>query len=445
MMVFSISFILIMAACGDEEAVEVSEVQADEKEETALLADNEIKAIIIDNLQQIDEVMDGIQEEYTHEWQGATWIDEPSVDQEKFDYAENIVREKLAHLATPSYLDSVSHAYLIQYFNWLDSFMIDEHSLDVRFQVLDQTEDQFVVQAIQLFHEQGYQSVGTNVLTYVKQDGGWKAHYYEYVNTDDEYLNLTFEDLEEYYGPGKIEFVEEVTRGNETYIVTKQDDIYEARNVRNSETDYEIADEYLAVNNEGTKYNTVTLEQNADWATIIAEYPEFGLEKIDAFMKSHVEVVYEERKARHESMAKEVAEYGIPHDYTYTIDDVFVTNSFVSVTFIDYAFEGGVHGNYMVRPINLDMKTLEEIKIQDIIKSEQQLAGVTQYISNKLEQRGGLFEDRVEEIASPNWDHVSTFRMTEDSIVFIYQPYEVGSFADGVIEVEVSIEELREL
>ena len=71
------------------------------------------------------------------------------------------------------------------------------------------------------------------------------------------------------------------------------------------------------------------------------------------------------------------------------------------------------------------------------------LKSIADFTYQQLAQKEGLFMDQVVEKTTPNWGNFSSFLLTEEGIVIQFQPYEVGPFAAGLIEVEIPYSQIQ--
>lgn len=191
-------------------------------------------------------------------------------------------------------------------------------------------------------------------------------------------------------------------------------------------------------------YETITLEEQKDWVNITVSYPKFNVEPLDKEIERAATRKFEEYLAINEEPDELALEYDMLYAYDLNFADPIITDTFVSIEFTEYTYTGGAHGNYISIPFNYNYKKNRFIKIQDVLRGDREkLEKLAQITYNELSQWEGLFMDAVVEETAPLWDNFSTFLLTEDSIIILFQPYEVGPYAAGLIDVEIPLEELR--
>lgn len=108
-----------------------------------------------------------------------------------------------------------------------------------------------------------------------------------------------------------------------------------------------------------------------------------------------------------------------------------------------YAYEGGAHGNYGTRIFCYDVKNKTELRLKDLINADS--AVLQPILEKNFRQQMGLkpgialntvlFENRL---ALTN-----NFYFTEKGVGFIYDPYEIASYAQGTINIFVPFSDLK--
>ncbi|MDR2494004.1 MAG: RsiV family protein [Spirochaetaceae bacterium] len=109
-----------------------------------------------------------------------------------------------------------------------------------------------------------------------------------------------------------------------------------------------------------------------------------------------------------------------------------------------YAFTGGAHGNYTVDCAVADTEkrrilTLADVVARDALPKTRRLTEAA--LRERLDigpeaplSEGGLFEDAV--------DLPENFFLTEEGLGFLWNPYEIGPYVMGAIEVVIPYEKL---
>jgi len=348
------------------------------------------------------------------------------------------------------------------------------------------------VSTLRLATEAEYDPPETIVLDYVKEDEKWKLAGYQTISTEEEPFNLTFEDLQYSftdYETGKViegEFVDEIEHDGENYLVIKYGEYQMVRNVKDSTFGYfDLEDnsekqpeedqkedqkeektdveKEASSSNEGVpsgksdekellNYETITKEVDEDHLKFDVSYPKFSYEALDQPILSYVKEMLEEEKTYAEELFSgkiEGIEKGSYDEYEFSIsfEVSSITESFVSVEFLEYRYHvGSAHGLHYSKTFNYDLKNNREITLKDVLNND---------MSKVKELSKATYEKLVEdEIMLPSdgdaakmfaEDDLSTFTLSEDSLVIHFQQYEVGSGADGIVKVPFTFQEIEEL
>lgn len=129
-------------------------------------------------------------------------------------------------------------------------------------------------------------------------------------------------------------------------------------------------------------------------------------------------------------------------DYSYfnfsrTLEAARVDDQVVSLVEMYYEYGGGAHGNYGYGGITFDAKTGERLELADLLKDAGAFREkATAYIIQRLEEDygEGLFPDYAATVEKM-WGENPTWYLDAAGITFIFDPYEVGSYAMGEARV----------
>ncbi len=114
-----------------------------------------------------------------------------------------------------------------------------------------------------------------------------------------------------------------------------------------------------------------------------------------------------------------------------------------------YAYTGGAHGMPGQFFINIEKNSGQVLSLADILSSEEHAAFLNIAKSKFYEQRelpadqslgqaGYWFNDETFYVPD-------NFSITGDGLLFLYNPYEIASYADGMIELFVPFTDVHEL
>lgn len=108
-------------------------------------------------------------------------------------------------------------------------------------------------------------------------------------------------------------------------------------------------------------------------------------------------------------------------------------------------YSGGAHPNYYYKGINFDTETGEEIELSEVIRDYDRLPQIFQ---EKLEEKYPdtyFFEENLEEYFNGYECENYEWTLGYDGITFYFSPYEIASFADGLLTATITFEEDKEL
>ena len=104
------------------------------------------------------------------------------------------------------------------------------------------------------------------------------------------------------------------------------------------------------------------------------------------------------------------------------------------------SYTGGAHGMYYSIPYIINMKTGEIVTENDLFKSGY-VAPVTELIKTQIRQEQGslAYEGMFQDGMVPN----GKCGVSGNGVIWYYQPYEVASYAEGIIKVSISWNDLK--
>ena len=137
--------------------------------------------------------------------------------------------------------------------------------------------------------------------------------------------------------------------------------------------------------------------------------------------------------------------------YISNVDEKFLEipradDKILSLIYCSYIEDGGVHGHSVYSAGNFDVESSELLTLDMIADDYETFSDATlSYILNQLEKKNedlfSEYEDTVRSLWSkntPNW------YMSDNGLVFIYNTYELASYADGPVIIEVPYSEVSE-
>ncbi len=113
---------------------------------------------------------------------------------------------------------------------------------------------------------------------------------------------------------------------------------------------------------------------------------------------------------------------------------------YVFEAFRSYYFAGAAHGMYNFAYVSYDSQLDKEIKLTDVVTDTVKLRQVaTQYLfeENDVKTMEQLVEKTGYFIYEPLLPLPSAFYYDGVTLHFVYQPYEIASYADGKLDIEI--------
>lgn len=123
----------------------------------------------------------------------------------------------------------------------------------------------------------------------------------------------------------------------------------------------------------------------------------------------------------------------------------YISNRFLSVKVQSYTYTGGAHGYNSIQFMNFNLKTGDEYILQTQLKDESAFLDYTE--SEFRRQRDIESDLNLNEFGY--WFEDEKFQLPRemgfdgDKLILIYNPYEIASYADGHIIIEIPIEEVK--
>lgn len=142
-----------------------------------------------------------------------------------------------------------------------------------------------------------------------------------------------------------------------------------------------------------------------------------------------------------EGMSQGMGAYEISVESEGSVQDTLVTYSISR-----WSFTGGAHGMYSVEYHTYSITDGYELSLDDLFTAPQ-LLGMEKLLREKLYARYGTDNDEglAEQGFFPEYIALTeNFQITPEGITFYYNPYEIGCYALGAVEVAIGREELEQ-
>jgi len=156
-------------------------------------------------------------------------------------------------------------------------------------------------------------------------------------------------------------------------------------------------------------------------------------------------------KKESERITKEVAEESKEQGWPLRTGSVYIEyeaqindNRTMSISVIYYQYTGGAHGNSNKETVNLDLVNEKELSLRDLFDgSEDYKEILTKEILKQMNNdKDNLFPETLKDFKAS--DDLK-FYLTDEGIVFYFNPYEVAPYASGIVEYKISYDSLRDV
>lgn len=196
----------------------------------------------------------------------------------------------------------------------------------------------------------------------------------------------------------------------------------------------------------GIKINT---EISNDPDTPVAvQYPQSTDETFNTEIKKYI------KQAKDHYSAEITAYKEIGEDITGELNISFKTFSHHSgmYSFIleTYSYVGGANGETEIQSFYFNPKTGESITIEDIFENDvNRLSDISEAIREQLYNdpkiKDYLFSDEVSKHTEPIWNNFQKFALTDDSLIFYFNKYDIAAGAVGIPTASISLDKLDKL
>ena len=123
---------------------------------------------------------------------------------------------------------------------------------------------------------------------------------------------------------------------------------------------------------------------------------------------------------------------------------------FYSFVLLNSTYLGGANGFTEINSFRLNPETGQEITIEDVFEGEQKRLNevsksVREILFNDESYKDKLFIEEATLHTEPHWDNFQNFALTNESIIFYFNKYEIASGLAGIPIVSVPLEQLNSL
>lgn len=246
---------------NQEEKDVAKKVQSKDKGEKKVIKDKiqkeltteEAAEVVRDNLRQIEDALPNYSELPPDEGDAmfqtiADIRDDNYKENEEAISLINEVKEDLKDYFTENSLERMAIRYLVDAHSSMDKDFLIARDIEARYTIEKQEDNTFTFSFIRLVDEEGTRSAGTFTVQYAYENGKWRMVDYNFLSTDEQSLQLTFDDLDFYYTRLRemtanddyaqnydYEPIEIMEIGYDDYLVFELDGVMKGRNIHTSE------------------------------------------------------------------------------------------------------------------------------------------------------------------------------------------------------------------
>jgi hypothetical protein len=171
-----------------------------------------------------------------------------------------------------------------------------------------------------------------------------------------------------------------------------------------------------------------------------------NLDKLETLIHQKMEELYQEVHALNENLQ---IKSSLPYEYWLSGEVVRNDRQCISIVMDNYYFSGGAHGNSNITALNFNPKTGQKIEIYDLIPiDKQELFRNVVLETLKIKYSIPLSADIEENgflISDSSFTFANNILFQTKKLKLIYQPYEIGPYSLGAIQIEIPIESIKHL
>ncbi|QAA82459.1 DUF3298/DUF4163 domain-containing protein [Aequorivita sp. H23M31] len=128
-----------------------------------------------------------------------------------------------------------------------------------------------------------------------------------------------------------------------------------------------------------------------------------------------------------------------------SVNEIYNSPKHICLELRQYLYTGGAHGYGTTSFLNIDPDSGEELTANELFKNKK---GFTVFAEKKFREQQKIAQD--ESINDPGfWFENDSFHLpntvgfTQDSLIFVYNQYDIASYAEGPIELKISLKEAK--
>ncbi len=128
-----------------------------------------------------------------------------------------------------------------------------------------------------------------------------------------------------------------------------------------------------------------------------------------------------------------------------SVTEIYTSKEHLCFEMRQYLFTGGAHGYGTTSFLNIDPQTGEELSLNELFKNKKEFTAFAekQFRTEKkiakdqsINEKGFWFEN--DEFYLPE-----SVGFTQDSVIFVFNQYDIASYADGPIELKIALKDAK--
>lgn len=124
-----------------------------------------------------------------------------------------------------------------------------------------------------------------------------------------------------------------------------------------------------------------------------------------------------------------------------SVSEIYNSPTLISFEMRQYLYTGGAHGFGSTSFLNIDPKTGKELTLDELVKNKEKFNA---FAEKEFRKQQNIHKDQS--INEPGfWFEEDEFHLpetvgfTSDSLIFVYNQYDIASYADGQIELKIAL------
>lgn len=151
-------------------------------------------------------------------------------------------------------------------------------------------------------------------------------------------------------------------------------------------------------------------------------------------------------ESAYKDLVREFPDESIPWEARINGEVIYEDQHLISIQLNSYVFTGGAHGYGSTHFLNFNRKNGEELERNDLIKNRDKFEDFAEMkfreqesipANGSINSTGFMFERDAFHLPE-------NIGYTEEGLKLLYNPYEVASYADGVIELVLTYDEVQD-